>query len=296
MTPSPAAEIDITVELVGELLREQCPDLADLPLELVAAGWDNDIFRLGDELSVRLPRRLASAFLVLHEQQWLPVLGPSLPLPTPVPVRAGAPSDRLGYPWPWSVTPWLPGTPAEHAPFADPHDAARQLGEFQAALHVPAPADAPHNPYRGVPLAERAPMLQPGLAALGDTVDQAHILELWEELAATPPWTGPRLWLHGDVHPLNILVEDGRISAVIDFGDITAGDPASDLAGAWTMFDAAARATFREAAGAVHEVDDATWRRARAWALALGVAMANGDEPVARFGQRALAAALADDG
>lgn len=296
MTPSPAAEIDVTVDLVRELLREQCPDLADLSLELVAAGWDNVIVRLGEDLSVRLPRRLASASLVLHEQQWLPILAPSLPLPTPVPVRAGAPSDRLGYPWPWSVTPWLPGAPAEQAPFADPLDAARQLGQFHAALHVPAPAGAPHNPYRGVPLAERAPMLQSGLDALGHTVDQARILALWEELAATPPWAGPPLWLHGDVHPLNILVAGGRISAVIDFGDITAGDPASDLAGAWTMFDATARATFREAAGATREVDDATWRRARAWAVALGVAMANGDERVARFGRRALAAALADDG
>lgn len=296
MTPRPAAEIDITVELVGELLREQCPDLADRPLELVAAGWDNDVFRLGDDLSVRLPRRMASASLLVHEHRWLPVLGPSLPLPTPVPVRAGRPSARLGYPWSWSVALWVPGDPAEQTPFADAHDAARQLGEFQAALHVPAPADAPLNPFRGVPLAERAPMLRPALDVLGDTVDRARILELWEELAATPPWSGPRVWLHGDVHPLNILVDDGRISAVIDFGDITAGDPASDLAGAWTMFDAAARATFREAAGAVHEVDDATWRRARAWALALGVAMANGDEQVARFGRRALAAALADDG
>lgn len=296
MTPSPAAEIDITVELVRGLLQEQCPDLADLPLELVAAGWDNDIFRLGAELTVRLPRRLASAFLVLHEQRWLPVLAPSLPLPVPVPIRAGAPSERLGYPWPWSVSPWFPGTPAERVPFADPHDAARQLGEFQAALHVPAPAEAPRNPYRGVPLEERAPLLRSGLDALGGRVDRAGVLERWEELAATPPWSGPPVWVHGDVHPLNILVADGRIAAVIDFGDITAGDPASDLAGAWTMFDAAARTTFRAAASATHEVDDATWRRARAWALALGVAMANGDERVAAFGRRALAAALVEDG
>ncbi|HEY9559035.1 MAG TPA: aminoglycoside phosphotransferase family protein, partial [Acidimicrobiales bacterium] len=284
MGESPAAEIDITEELVRGLLAEQHPDLAHLPLRRAGEGWDNAIFRVGDELCMRLPRRALSAPLVLLEQRWLPVLAPHLPLPVPVPVRAGQPSAALDYPWHWSVCPWLPGSPAESTPFADPLDAARQLGELQAALHRPAPADAPFNPYRGVPLAERDERFRQGLEALGDSIDARAALGRWDDLVQTPPWAGPPLWLHGDVHPLNVLVEDGRISAVVDFGDITAGDPASDLAGAWTMFEPDARDAFRVAAGAAIPVDDDTWRRAEAWALALGVAMANGDERVAAFG------------
>jgi aminoglycoside phosphotransferase (APT) family kinase protein len=295
MGAAPAAEIEVTAELVRDLLVEQRPDLAELPLRRVASGWDNEIVRLGDELAVRLPRRLASAYLVANEARWLSELAPGLPLPVPTPLHLGEPSERLGYPWQWTIVPWFTGVPAEQAPFRDPHEAARQLGEFQAAVHQPAPADAPSNPYRGVPLADRAERLAEGLVSLGDHVDGDRLRRLWADLVATPAWPGPPLWLHGDVHPLNILVTDGRISAVIDFGDITAGDPASDLAGAWTLFDREARTTFRAAAGGAVPIDDDTWRRARGWALALGVAMANGDERVARFGRRALAAVLAED-
>lgn len=292
---TPAAEIDIDVVLVRALLEEQHPDLAGLPLEPLASGWDNDIFRLGDSLTVRLPRRLMAAVLVLHEQRWLPELAPRLPLPVPVHVRTGVPSEALAYPYAWTIGPWLPGAPLEVAPPDDLTATAVSLGAFLAAVHQPAPPVAPVNPYRGVPLAERAERFEASLTDLADgIVDKDRARRLWEELLAAPPDPGPARWLHGDVHPLNLLVHEGRLAAVIDFGDICAGDRASDLAGAWTFLDRADRERFREAAGASTPVDDATWSRARGWALALGTAMANGDEHVAEFGRRALLAAVHD--
>lgn len=277
---APAAEVEIDEALVRRLLEEQHPDLADLHLELLAEGWDNVIFRLGDELTVRLPRRELSAFLALHEQRWLPKLAAGLPLPVPVPVRIGAPGG--GYPWPWHVGPWLPGQPMEHAPPDDLDAAATLLGQFLAALHQPAPSDAPVNPYRGIPLRDRQERLHTGLVDLGDTVDAAAVRRRWDSLVGTPPWEGPPVWLHGDVHPLNLLVHMGALAAVIDFGDICAGDPASDLAVAWMLFPEPARSAFRSATG----VDDHTWARGEGWALALGVAMANGDDRIAAIGLR----------
>ncbi|MGK2950422.1 MAG: aminoglycoside phosphotransferase family protein [Acidimicrobiales bacterium] len=292
---TPAAEIEITADLVGALLQEQHPHLAELPLERFASGWDNDLFRLGDELTVRLPRRLMAAVLVLHEQRWLPELGPHLPLPVPVPVAVGGPSEALGYPYSWTVGPWFTGVPLHHAPPDDLTATAEALGTFLAALHRPAPPEAPANPYRGVPLAERADRFEVSLHDLTDgIVDKSDARRLWEELAATPTDPGPPLWLHGDVHPLNLLVHHGRLSAVIDFGDITAGDRASDLAGAFTFLDRGDREVFRLAAGSQAPIDDDTWARARGWALALGAAMANGDDRVAEFGRRTLLAAVHD--
>ncbi len=283
---TPAAEVEITAGTVRALLREQHPDLAALPLADGASGWDNVIYRLGDALSVRLPRRATSAVLIEHEQHWLPDLAVGLPLPVPVPVRIGAPG--CGYPWRWTVGPWLPGRPAELDPPEDLGLAAALLGEFLAALHRPAPAHAPSNPYRGVPLAERSGRLVAGLDLLEGSVDRATVMDRWSALVDTPAWSGPSLWLHGDVHPLNLLVDDGRLSAVIDFGDITAGDPACDLAVGWMLFPPGPREVFRASAGA----DPDTWARAEAWALALGVAMATGDDRVAAIGRRAIAAVL----
>ncbi len=164
------------------------------------------------------------------------------------------------------------------------------LGGFLAALHQAAPPLAPRNPVRGIPLADRAPAFDRDLTALGQSVDQSAIRRRWEVLVDTPGWSSPPVWVHGDVHPLNLLVDDGRLSAVIDFGDLTAGDPASDLAVAWMLFSAPVRDELRAAAG----VDDATWRRALGWALCLGVAFANGDERVAAIGRRTIEAALRD--
>lgn len=266
----PAAEVEVTEELVAELLVAQHPDLADLPLRLVAFGWDNAIFRLGDHLCVRLPRRELAAELVRHEQRWLPHLAPTLPLPIPAPLRVGAAAD--GFPWAWSVCPWFDGDVAADAPLASPHREARRLGEFAAALHRPGPTGVPHNAFfRGAPIDVLTPRVEENLVALQfGRADEVR--RRWRDLVDAAPWSGPPLWIHGDLHTANLLVDGGAISAVIDFGDITAADPAVDLAIAWMLFDPAERAVFREAAsGGPYPVDDDMWCRAEAWALHFGV-------------------------
>lgn len=291
--PGPAAEIDITPALVRALLQEQHPDLAPQHRHSPRAGWDNVTYRLGDELCVRMPRRAASAPLILHEQRWLPELAPGWTLPVPVPVRVGVPG--VGYPWAWSVCPWLPGVEIEESPPGDWSVVARQLGEFLGSVHRPAPPDAPFNPYRGIPLGDRADALTDGLARLDlSQTERVGLAERWRLALAAPPWAGPPLWLHGDVHPLNLLIDEGRLSAAIDFGDITAGDPASDLAVAWMLFTPAARIELRAAYDAPAATDGARWARAKGWAIALGVAFADGDDRVAAIGRRTLAAVLAD--
>lgn len=284
---TPPAEIDIDAALVRALLAEQHPDLAQWELNHVDSGWDNEMFRLGSDLAVRLPRRETAASLVVNEQRWLPGLAPRLPLAVPEPVRSGRPGS--GYPWPWSVTRWVPGEVAGSAEPADPVAAAVALGGFLSALHVPAPAGAPVNPHRGVPLQQRDALVREHLEALDLAVDLEAILACWSRLAATPPWTGPPLWLHGDLHPLNILTSAGRLTGVIDWGDITAGDPASDLAVAWMLLPSEARPVLRASAG---EVDDDTWDRARGWALALALAMYG--TKMSDVARRTLHAALAD--
>jgi aminoglycoside phosphotransferase (APT) family kinase protein len=183
-------------------------------------------------------------------------------------------------------------------PITDAEGLAAALGQFVAALHRPAPSNAPGNPWRGVDLTQRAPLLERHLSVVDGLIDRAAIVALWEELAATPPWCGPRLWIHGDLHPGNLLIENGRLSAVIDFGDLTSGDPATDLSVAWMLLPPRHRTTFRGAARSSSDpIDDDTWLRARGWALTLGVSyLANSrdDEPLAALGRAAIAAALAD--
>lgn len=293
LEPSPAAEVDIDVDLVRALLADQHPDLADRPLRPLGSGWDNAIVRVGEDLLVRLPRRAAAVPLVTNEQRWLPALAPRLPLPVPVPIRTGRASER--YPWPWSVCRWMPGRSALDAPPSDPATAAT-LGRFLAALHEPAPTDAPANPFRGVALAICDPVVRRRIDRLGSEVDGPALLALWERLAATPPWPGPPVWIHGDLHPGNLVVDGGSLVGVIDFGDITSGDPATDLAVAWTLLDPRDRPVLRASAG--HAEDPDTWDRARGWAVHLGCAylLSSADRPAyAALGRRALASALADD-
>lgn len=288
----PTAEVDIDEPLVRGLLGDQHPDLADLALAEVASGWDNVVYRLGDALTVRLPRRHLGAELVEHEQRWLPELAPRLPLPIPAPVRVGRPGR--GYPWSWSVVPWFEGTVAAIEPPVDLFDAAETLGRFLVSLHRPAPPDAPVNPYRGVPLAERSARMHECVEQLGETVDRPRVEQLWADLVVTPRWAGSPLWLHGDLHPANLLVRDGRLAAVIDFGDITGGDPATDLAVAWMLFPAEVRPAFRVAAG---DPDADTWERARGWALAHSIAcLAHSADNalIAQVGARTLREVLAD--
>ncbi|MFG2359154.1 aminoglycoside phosphotransferase family protein [Streptomyces sp. NPDC048521] len=285
----PAEEVSVSVELVRRLLDEQHPDLAHLPVEVLANGWDNLVCRLGEEFLVRLPRRAMAAELVAHEQRWLPKLAGRLPLPVPTPVRVGQPTAQ--YPWSWSVVPFFPGRIAARSEPDDLWSAAAELGGFLDALHTPAPSEAPVNPFRGIPLAGRAEGVLTALAHV-DSADRATALRVWETAAVTPAWDGPPLWLHGDLHPANVLVDRGRISAVIDFGDITSGDPATDLSVAWMLFTAEQRAALRQAYG---RADDATWERARGWALALSLVFLthSADNPLMRgIGERAFRAVL----
>lgn len=290
----PAAEVDISPELVRRLLAAQQPDLAHLPVEVLANGWDNVMCRVGDELLARLPRRALAARILVHEQRWLPVLAPRLPLPVPAPARVGRPG--LGYPWPWSIVPFLPGRVAARTPPDDPRDAAVTLGRFLAALHTPAPPDAPVNTVRGIPLADRGESLVQNLSAVGGRVDHGAVMRVWDLAVAAPVWAGPPLWLHGDLYPANILVHRGRISGVIDFGDITSGDPATDLSIAWMLLPAEQHGAFLDAYTAGGgPADEGAWARARGWALALALVHLafSADNPLlAGIGQRTIAAVL----
>ena len=261
----------------------------------------------------RLPRRALGASILANEQRWLPSLAPRLPLPVPVPVRTGVPGE--GYPWPWSVVPFLPGVPASDGPPFDPRLAARDLGGFFGALHVPAPPDAPANPYRGVPLKRRAATFEQNLATLdlaaldiavpdgavsGGQAVRDLVLAAWETALAVPPWDGPPVWVHGDPHPANILIRDGRVSGVLDFGDVTAGDPAADLSLAWMLLPAACHGDFRAAyAAAGHGLlTDAAWARGRGWAVNLAIVFLawSADNPqLHEVGRRTLAAVLAGE-
>jgi aminoglycoside phosphotransferase (APT) family kinase protein len=290
---TPAAEVDVDVPLVAALLRDQHPDLADLPLAIVASGWDNVVVRLGELLAVRLPRRAAAAALIEHEQRWLPEIAHRVAaiVPVPDPVRTGRPA--LGYPWSWSVVRWLPGTPAGER--AGGVQVAEALAAFVELLHVPAPPDAPVNPVRAVPLATRSDSVLTRLAT-ADVPRARELAAVWRTAAALPAYAGPPVWVHGDLHPFNVLVDtapDGgtRLSAVVDFGDVTAGDPAVDLATAWLTLDREARRTFRTRVAA----DDDTWERARAWAVSIGSALHLSDDRAFRAVARRVIGEVLDD-
>jgi aminoglycoside phosphotransferase (APT) family kinase protein len=278
-------------DVVRALLAEQHPDLAGLPLVEAAAGWDNSLWRLGDGLAVRLPRRPEAAALVENEQRWLPVLAPRLPLPVPVPVRVGRPSRE--YPWCWSVVPWLAGVPADAVPLVDGDSAtasARALGLFLHGLHRAAPPDAPHNPYRSVSLADRAGSVEERLVRLGDHVDADRLRTIWETAVGAWRWDRPPTWLHGDLHPGNVLVAGGTLTAVVDFGDVCAGDPATDLAGAWLLLPARAVPDFAQAYGGVGPDLE---RRALGWAvlfalMLLDIGLAGARSTYAAVGRSAL--------
>ena len=258
---TPDAEFDIDVELAARLIASQHPDLAQLPLTFEASGWDNVMFRLGEDLAVRLPRRTMGAQCMQVEQTWLRVLAPRLPLLTPAPIRLGIPG--LSYPWTWSIVPWIEGQTADLDPLDD--DQGLVLAAFFKALHQPAPADAPHNPVRGVPLASRQDMFDRQLEFLRPRTDliDDRALEIWRAGVAAPTDL-EGLWVHGDPHPRNVIVRSGKLRAFIDWGDMTRGDPATDLSSIWMLLDApGARQTAMKAYGA----SEATWARARGWAM-----------------------------
>lgn len=258
---------DITADLVAALLREQHADLAELPVTFGAVGWDNQLWRLGDDLAVRLPWATDDASeLLLKEYALVPRVASDLPLRTPVPQRLGQPSKA--FPHPWIVTTWVPGEPADRAPVTRDDESADALASFLGALHRPAPADAPAGRHRrGGPLTDNAA----GFATLLDqAADRGLIAEpdavqtVWTDALAAPAWTGRPVWLHGDLHPANVLTIDGSICGVIDFGDMCAGDPACDLAGGWLLLPDRVMDRFHRVYGSA---DAATLRRARGWAL-----------------------------
>ncbi|GAA2616287.1 aminoglycoside phosphotransferase family protein [Paractinoplanes durhamensis] len=260
--------IEITAELVLSLLQDQHPDLADRPIRLGARGWSNQMWRLGDDLAVRLPWVVGDADAQLRkEHDLLPSLASRLPLPIPVPQRLGSPSAL--FPRPWIVTTWVPGTPADLAPVTRAADSARLLAAFLTSLHQPAPIGAPEGRDRGGPLADRADGFAGGLALAterGLIADPDAVVAVWQDAITAPPWAGPRLWLHADLHPANVLTTGGTLSGVIDFGDCCAGDPAYDLSAAWILLTADTIDDFYAAYRPV--ADAATRRRARGWAMA----------------------------
>jgi aminoglycoside phosphotransferase (APT) family kinase protein len=284
MAGRPAADVEVTVDLVRALLTEQHPDLAGLALRVVATGWDNVMLRLGDELVVRVPRRAGSVVGLANEQRWLPALAPRLPVPIPVPVRVGVPG--AGYPYVWSVVPWLAGEPADSQALS-PAGVA-DLATFLRALHTQPPADAPHNPFRGVPLAERdAAFVDRRDRAAARGVDVSGAAARWAAGLAAPS-AEVNAWLHGDVHHGNLLVSpEGRLAAVIDWNDVCAGDPAVDLAAAWLVADDADAffAAYGQLSAGVRE-------RAAAWAAYLALLFLEADAPGESLHERTGRAAL----
>lgn len=258
-----AEEIETDAALVRRLVAEQLPQWADLPVAPVASyGTDHDIYRLGEELAVRLPRIGWATGQAANEARWLPLLAPHLPLAVPVQLASGRPAD--GYPYDWSVYEWLPGESAEGT-IADLAQAAVDLAAFVGALRRVDPTGAhPRPPHsRGGPLTEGDEQVRRSIAELGNRIDGAAALRSWEESLNAPQWAGAEVWVHGDLLPGNLLVVEGRLSAVIDFGGLNVGDPACDLQPAWNVFAGGSRLRFR----AELEADDSSWLRGRGWAL-----------------------------
>lgn len=255
--------------LVHSLLRAQHPDLAELGLHGVAGGWDNQMWRLGNDLAVRLPRTERAPSLLRKEHRWLPTLAPHLPLPVPTPLRIGEPSAL--FPYPWAVVAWVSGDPADSSPTTRGDDAADTLAAFLKALHQSAPPDAPTSPNRGVPLPAVAQEFDERFRDVADSgIPTTDIRRLWNEAIAASSWQNPPTWLHGDLHPANVVVSHGTLSGVIDFGELCAGDPATDLAAAWLILPAGADTRFFDA---YENADEATIQRARGWALLRGLSL-----------------------
>ncbi|MYR88591.1 phosphotransferase [Streptomyces sp. SID685] len=260
-----ADELDLDAPLVRRLIARRFPHWSALPVRrLASSGTENAMFRLGGELVVRLPRHPGAVPDLAHERRWLPLLGPLLPVAVPEPVGAGEPDED--FPWPWSVYRWLAGTNPVAGSVEQPELLAEELGLFVRALRR-VEADGAPTGYRGGPLPERDEPTRAAVAELGGRVDARAVTELWERAASAPEHGGPPRWAHGDLSPGNVLVDGGRLGAVIDFGCAGVGDPAVDLMPAWNLLPASARGVFREAAGAA----DAEWARGRGWALSVAL-------------------------
>jgi aminoglycoside phosphotransferase (APT) family kinase protein len=256
---------DISVELVSCLVTSQFPQWSALEIRPVALdGCDNTTFRLGDDMSVRIPSHEIYVPQIDKEHRWLPVLASQLPLPIPQPIAKGAPGCR--FPVPWSIYGWLDGEHADVARVADEERLAEDLGRFLTALQRVTTDGGPpagaHSFNRGGPVSTWDDQTRGAIAELGDEIDQDGALAVWEA-ALVAEWNGPDVWVHGDVTGSNLLVGDDRLCGVIDFGCAAVGDPACDLTAAWTMFEGTSRQRFQSAVPA----DAGTWARARGWAV-----------------------------
>ncbi|RWK08050.1 MAG: aminoglycoside phosphotransferase family protein [Mesorhizobium sp.] len=258
-------KLGIDTDLVRRLVDAQFPKWRHLPVSPVASGgWDNRTFHLGDEMTVRLPSAAPYSLQVEKEHRWLPQLAPHLPLPIPMPLAMGEPT--ADYPWHWSVYRWIEGETAKTGQITDLRAFALSLADFLVALKRIDPAGGPapgqHNFHRGGPLRVYDGEARLAIAALEGEIDTQAATIVWEAaLAAT--WQGSPVWFHGDVAWGNLLVDEGRLSAIIDFGTSGVGDPSCDLAIAWTFFEGESRKVFRDRIA----VDDATWARGRGWTL-----------------------------
>lgn len=295
MTRLHADEVELDEALARVLLRARMPEWGDLPLvRLASAGTDNAMFRLGAEMLLRLPRTPGAARGLRREAEWMPRLA-HLPFVHP-PLAVGEPAG--GYPFPFAVLPWVPGIDAWTAPPADEGRLARDLGGFVAglrALPFAGPGCGGRGSNRGIPLAAWDHDVRSAVARAADEVDAWACLSAWEACLAAPTHEGPPLWFHGDLQPFNLIVREGRLAAVIDWGALGTGDPACDLAPAWQVLgDLKARAAFREAAGA----DDAIWVRGKGWALGKALEAIpyyrETNPAFADFARRTLARVLAD--
>jgi aminoglycoside phosphotransferase (APT) family kinase protein len=265
-----ADEVDTDPSLVGRLVAAQFPQWAGLPIEAVpSGGTDNALYRLGDDMVVRLPRRERTTGTLKKERGWLPRLAPLLPLAVPLPLADGMPAD--GYPFEWSLYRWLKGEDATTERVTDLSRMAIDLARFIAALQEIDPTGGPspgeHNFFRGEPLAARDAATRAAIVSLGGAIDVGAATAVWESALRAPEWEHPPVWIHGDLDSRNLLIDDGRLSAVIDWGCLGVGDPACDVMVAWKVLSADTRDIFRTALS----VDDSTWARARGWALSQAV-------------------------
>lgn len=291
---TPPAEVDIDSKLVRALLESQHQDLARLPIEIMESGWDNVMIKLGDDLALRMPRRAVAERLILNEQKWLPALAPLLPLPIPTPIRIGEPDK--GYPYHWSVVHWLPGEAADLSPPVSSE--YRRLVDFLKALHsITLPTNAPKNSVRDCPLIQKQIDTEKRMDVLSKETSliTSSITRIWEE-GLKAKIDIPKTWIAGDIHARNVLVDNGHISAFIDWGDMCAGDPATDLASIWGLIS---NTKSRKNAMDLYGMSSPTIARAKAWAVFFGVILAETgrkDTPRhARMGEAILRRLAEDD-
>jgi len=293
-----ADEAAIDAALLRRLLRDQFPQWAELPLEpVLPMGTDNALYRLGDELVVRLPRRERTRITLEKERRWLPTLAPLLSHAVPIPLADGLPGD--GFPFSWFVYTWLEGETATPERVRDPEELATDLADFLGSLQRidprRGPAPGTHNFYRGIPLAQRDAVTRAWIRTLESRIDTDAVTAAWDQALRVPEWHGPRVWIHGDLDGRNILVQNGRLHAVIDWGGLAVGDPAYDVMVAWKVLPTEARSTFRAAL----DIDDATWARSRGGTLsqalgALAYYTLETNAVLVRESERWLAAVLTD--